>query len=347
VKRFLMLVRVVLLAVCASCSTGGTGPGVTGTGGATGTAGPGAAGASAVGAAGSGSGTTTGAAGAAPSGGAGTSATGAAGASATGAAGASASGSAGDVGGAAGTAGGAAGTSPSGGDAGAHADAGSVSDATITSHGNKVLIYTKSTGFVHDSTPVAADAIAKAATAAGLVPETSADTAKFVPATLAQYAAVVFVATAGEPVGSPGTMQIQTLVDFVNAGGGLVAIENANHAYDNSAAYVSLIGDDFAGHSGFGPDTCYKDGDHPTNMRLPAMFPVTDEIYFTAKYNMANQVVLRCGSDKRPISWVRQQGAGRVFYTALGHAKESWTSPPLVDGHVLPGLLWTMGRPVP
>ena len=85
-------------------------------------------------------------------------------------------------------------------------------------------------------------------------------------------------------------------------------------------------------------------GMHPTNVKLPAMFPVTDEIYYTSKFNPDNVVVLRCGSDKRAISWVRQQGSGRVFYTTLGHDNHSWTMPPLVDDHVIPGLLWTIGR---
>jgi type 1 glutamine amidotransferase len=82
-------------------------------------------------------------------------------------------------------------------------------------------------------------------------------------------------------------------------------------------------------------------------MRLPATFMVTDEIYYTLNFRVDNQVVLRCGSDKRPISWVRQEGGGRVFYEALGHNDAEWTSPPLVDGLVLPGILWSMGRAVP
>ena len=67
-------------------------------------------------------------------------------------------------------------------------------------------------------------------------------------------------------------------------------------------------------------------------------------IYQFTMLNPANQVVLRCGSDKRPISWLRAEGSGRLFYTALGHADASWTAPPLVDGHVISGLLWTLGR---
>jgi type 1 glutamine amidotransferase len=180
--------------------------------------------------------------------------------------------------------------------------------------------------------------------ALGLACETSQDPTKFTAAGLAPYAAIVLIATAGEPFGSPGTAQVQALVDWVNAGGALVGIENANHAYDNSVPYISLVGGDFNGHAGYGPDTCYSDGLHPSNVKLPAMFAVTDEIYYTSKFNPDNQVVLRCGSDKRAISWVRQQGMGRVFYTTLGHDDHSWTMPPLVDDHVIPGLLWAMGR---
>ena len=206
----------------------------------------------------------------------------------------------------------------------------------------RVLVYTKATGFVHESTPMAAAAISQAVSAAGLLPELSEDPGKFAPAQLAQYAALVLLATTGEPFGSPGTTQIQTLVAYVKNGGALVAIENANHAYDDSVPYISLIGADFNGHPAFGPDTCYTAGDHPSVAMLPASFPVVDEIYEFTQFNPLNQVVLRCGADKRPISWVREEGAGRVFYTALGHDVASWTKPPLVAGHVLPGLLWTL-----
>jgi type 1 glutamine amidotransferase len=236
-------------------------------------------------------------------------------------------------------------------DAGPSAEASLSLDAAgagDTGHGNKVLIYTKTTGFRHASIPAAAAAISKSATAKGLVTEQSEDTAKFVPAQLAQYAAIVLLANSGEPFGTPGTMQIQALIDWVRAGGGLVAIEDANHTYDVapniSLPYIALIGGDFTGHSGFGPDTCYTAANHPSVAMLPASFAVTDEIYYFTKFAADNTVVLRCGSDKRPISWVRNEGAGRVFYTALGHADASWTMPPLVDGHVIPALLWTIGR---
>lgn len=248
-------------------------------------------------------------------------------------------------------------------DAGADTDAASHSDAATAAggHSNKVLIYTATTGFRHESIPAAATAIAAAATAAGLDPvlspadPTTVSTpvpADFAPGALAPYGAVVLLATSGQPLGAPGTVQIQTLIDFVTAGGGLVAIEDASHCYDTdfppvSAPYIALIGGDFNGHTGYGPGTCATVGSHPTNSMLPATFAITDEVYYFKDVAADIQVVLECenpGAAPRPISWVRTQGAGRVFYTALGHADPSWTTGPLVPDHVFPALLWTMGR---
>jgi type 1 glutamine amidotransferase len=230
-------------------------------------------------------------------------------------------------------------------DSGSQAEASAPVDAgtDAASRGNKVLIYSKTTGFRHDSIPVAAAAITKAAAKFDLVAEQSEDPAKFATGQLDKYAAVIMLATTGEPFGTPGTTQTQTLVDFVEGGGALVGIEDCTHAYETEP-YVSLLGGEFSGHIDFGPSTCATVGNHPTVMKFPATFAVTDEIYAFTRLNPKNQVVLQCGTDKRPISWVRNEGKGRVFYTALGHSNEIWTTFPLVDDHVLPGLLWALGR---
>src|SRR2546426_5047003 len=44
-----------------------------------------------------------------------------------------------------------------------------------------------------------------------------------------------------------------------------------------------------------------------------------------------------------PITWARQQGKGRVFYTAMGHLPETWENEfflSLVAG----GIAWAMGH---
>src|SRR5689334_11532371 len=94
-----------------------------------------------------------------------------------------------------------------------------------------VLIFTRSTGYVHKSTPTAALAIARAANSAGVTADISDNPAYFTPASLRRYRAVVLVATAGEPLGSPGTEAIAALTAFIRGGGGLVGIENATNAH--------------------------------------------------------------------------------------------------------------------
>jgi type 1 glutamine amidotransferase len=209
-----------------------------------------------------------------------------------------------------------------------------------------VLIFTRSTGYVHKSTPTAALAIAKAANSAGITADIGEDPAYFTPASLKRYKAVVLLATAGEPLGSPGTLAIAALTAFIRGGGGLVGIENATNAHVKSPEFVALLGAIFIGHpGGLRTTTCEKLGDHPSIARLPASFSVTDEIYAFKDLRPDNQIVLRCGDgdDKIPVAWYRAEGAGRIFFTALGHRPEQWNEPPLVADHVLPGVLWAMG----
>jgi type 1 glutamine amidotransferase len=262
---------------------------------------------------------------------------------------------------------------PSGSDAaaGGTPDAGAAAGATGSS---KVLIYGVTTGFRHGSITAAANAITKAAEAAGLTTElvgctdatNKADPTKFTAQALAQYGAVILLAVSGEPFGYPATTEIQNLVDYVQHGGALIGIEDADHCYDGqfnghpaSGPYVNLIGNDFVGHpGGVAPATCTKVGTSPAVTQLPATFGTTDEIYATSMFRMDNQTVLTCVSSgdgthtMRPVSYVREEGAGRYFYTALGHNDVSWTAPMddkapttrLVEDHVVPALLWAMRR---
>ena len=265
-----------------------------------------------------------------------------------------------------------------GGSSGA-AGSGAALDAGTTdaSRSNKVLIYgvTAAPSYRHDSIPAAAAAIAQAAAAAGLTTEVVGasnatnvvDATKFTAAALAEYGAVILLANDGEPFGYPATQEIQNLVDYVLGGGALIGIECATDCYGGafsgpmdghpmSMPFHTLLGGTMNGHSNFAPAKCTKMGTHPSVTSLAPTFNLTDEIYAFSYFRMDNQVVLTCVSSTdlnsvRPISWVREEGSGRVFYTALGHPAASWTAPMdpnaesrLVDDHVLPGLLWAMRR---
>ena len=363
--RFVAIMLAALLPLgCGGTSSPGGATGAAGAG--TGAAGTGAAGAGAAG-----TGTTTGQAGD-TGGAAGGGTTGAAGA-ATGTGGAAGTtGSAGTTG-AAGTG---AGGSATGGTGALDAGTGGATDAgkppTDASGSTKVLIYGVTTGFRHGSITAGANAITTALATHGLTTElvgttdatNKADPTKLTAQALAGYGGVVLLAMSGEPFGYPATTEIQNLVDYVHNGGALVAVEDADHCYDGqfnghpeSLPYVNLIGNDFSGHpGGVAPATCTTMGTNASVMQLPATFGTTDEIYATTMFRADNQIVLVCKSSgdtmMRPVSYVREEGAGRMFYTALGHDDARWTAPMdakaansrLVENHVVPALLWAMRR---
>lgn len=213
---------------------------------------------------------------------------------------------------------------------------------------NRVLVFTRTTGYRHASIEPAVAALRRAGTPLGVAVEASEDVARFTPDGLAAYGAVVLLSTTGEPLGPPGRT-LDALADYVRRGGGLVAVHAAADAYAGADRYVRLVGGLFDGHPGdVRPASCRKEGDHPAVARLPAAFEVRDEYYLFRHFRPDNRVVVRCaavdGRSTIPVAWYREEGAGRVFYTCFGHTEETWTQGRLVADHVVPALLWALGR---
>lgn len=44
-----------------------------------------------------------------------------------------------------------------------------------------------------------------------------------------------------------------------------------------------------------------------------------------------------------PVSWVRDHGQGRVFYTNFGHNEATWSDPAFLE-HAAEGIAWAVGR---
>jgi uncharacterized protein len=212
-----------------------------------------------------------------------------------------------------------------------------------------VLLFHRATGYVHESKGAAALAIQRGLAAFDVMGIISEDPVAVTVAKLASYRAVVLIDTTGKPFGDPGSDIIDELVAWVRAGGGLVGIHAASNGHETNPAYVGLIGGDFTEHpGGVRMGRCQPEGMHPSVVRLPAMFTLTDEFYQFQNFRPDNIVDLRCdaltGNQKLPIAWHRDEGAGRVFFTALGHSADEWNDRRIVADHVIPGILWTIRR---
>ena len=123
--------------------------------------------------------------------------------------------------------------------------------------------------------------------------------------------------------------QERALLDFVEGGKGVVAIHCASFMFTESDRYIPLIGGQFLRH-GTGEFTAeIVAPDHPAIEGVKP-FRTWDETYVHTRHNPVDRTVLMERVDeegREPYTWVRTQGAGRVFYTAYGHDERTWSQP--------------------
>lgn len=117
--------------------------------------------------------------------------------------------------------------------------------------------------------------------------------------------------------------QERALLDYVEKGGGFLPIHCASACYGASPRFVELVGAKFRSHGAevFAPKTVAK---HPIVDGYQS-FEAWDETYVHSDHNDDRIVLQR--RDQEPWTWVREQGKGRVFYTASGHDHRVWDTP--------------------
>ncbi len=130
------------------------------------------------------------------------------------------------------------------------------------------------------------------------------------------------------------------LTNWIDSGKGLVAI----HSAVESPALTKLIGASSDHHGAVAAiNAAVKDAQHPVVREVTAI-QTEDEPWFF-KSPSADRTILMDrpeGSGREAVTWARNEGKGRVVYTALGHDDPTWKNPTfqaLVRGAVL----WTVG----
>jgi putative membrane-bound dehydrogenase-like protein len=137
--------------------------------------------------------------------------------------------------------------------------------------------------------------------------------------------------------------QETALVEFVEQGGGFVPLHCASACFAKSAKYVALVGGRFKRHgTGIFKPIVVKP-DHPIVQGFHE-FEVWDESYEHSDLTNDRIVLMERveGERREPWTWVRQQGKGRVFYTASGHDERAWRNPGFLN-LVERGIRWSVG----
>lgn len=202
----------------------------------------------------------------------------------------------------------------------------------------RVLYFTLSAGFRHDSIPLSRQVLEDAAVKDGRIEIVWSEDPSVINAENLERFDAVFFFTSGELPFNEA--QKAALLDFVRRGKGFGGVHSATDTCYGWPAYGELIGGRFDGH----PWTqevgiVVEDADHPATHHLAPGFRILDEIYQFREFSRervnvlmrldTNSVDVRIPGVNRvdhdfALAWSHEFGSGRVFYTALGHFDETW-----------------------
>jgi len=252
----------------------------------------------------------------------------------------------------------------------------------------KVLVVTVTKGFRHSSIPTAEKVIAELGEKSGAFTveyarvepkapqfkgedgkpdQAKVDAAikqvlaeKMSPEALKNYDAVIFANTTGD-LPLPDS---QAFLDWIKSGKGFVGMHAAGDTFHHFKPYLDMLGAEFQHHDAqVEVQPINQDTECPACRHLPPNWKVFDEIYQFQNFDRSKVHGLLT-LDKHPnngtpgdypISWCKEYGKGRVFYTSLGHREDVWDpnwqqdrkNPKEVaeayQGHILNGIKWALG----
>jgi type 1 glutamine amidotransferase len=237
---------------------------------------------------------------------------------------------------------------------GRFASVGDTAAFPAAAQGFRVLVFTRTTGFRHDSIPDGIALVQALGAAHGFGVDASENAALFTPQGLAAYRAVIFLNTTGEVLNANQQAAFEA---YVRGGGGWVGVHSAADTEYAWSFYGELLGRGawFMSHPPIQAATLrVEDGAHPSTRHFPARFSFIDEWYnFQADPRGAVDVLLNIdeasyspGSGAmgdHPIAWCHSVGLGRAWYTGLGHRSETYGDAAFAQ-HLLGGILWAAGQ---
>ena len=231
--------------------------------------------------------------------------------------------------------------------------------AGLRAASHRVLYLTQSAAFEHSVLPHSEGVLTRIGAESDRFDVTVSHDASTLTATsLSQYDAIIFYTTGELPMSDA---QKAALLAYVRGGGGFVGVHSATDTFYEWPDYLALIGGYFDGHP-WRQEVAIRveDQSHASTRHLGESFRIDDEIYQFRSWSrsgvhvllsldvesvdMTAQGINRTDGDFA-LAWTRQEGSGRVFYTALGHRPEVWDDERF-QRHLVEGITWAMGEDV-
>lgn len=219
----------------------------------------------------------------------------------------------------------------------------------------KILVFSKTAGFRHDSIPAGIAMVKQIAMDNGYSVDTTEDASLFTAANLAKYTTVVFMNTTGDIFDAN---QEAAFKAYIEGGGGFVGTHSAADTEHGWAWYTgTLLGGAEFLHHGDGIPRARIKIEKTTNKlvnHIGTEWFLSDEWYFWVKNPRGVGNVDVLGTLDRssytsnypvadhPIIYTNTIGKGRTFYTAIGHVDANFSDPNMVE-MIRKAIEWTSG----
>ncbi|MGX7829708.1 ThuA domain-containing protein [Actinokineospora sp. 24-640] len=214
------------------------------------------------------------------------------------------------------------------------------------------LVFSKTTGFRHDSIPAGITAIQALGSQHGFQVTATEDANAFTDTNLARYDVVVWLSTTGDVLND---QQQAAFERYIRAGGGYAGVHSASDTEYGWSWYGGLVGAYFASHpANQNASVKVEDPAHPSTAHLGPRWQRYDE-WYNYRTNPRGSVHVLASLDEssyspgagamgaeHPVAWCHEYDGGRSWYTGMGHTAEAFNDQGF-RRHLLGGLQTAAG----
>lgn len=156
-------------------------------------------------------------------------------------------------------------------------------------------------------------------------------------------------------------------IKWIEDGHAFIGMHSASDTFHGFPGFLDMLQGEFAGHGAQVPaDLVAGDTQHPANGGIGEKWNLSlEEMYRIKQHDRAKVRALwylrhdpneTAKAGYNAVSWCRNAGKGRVFYTSLGHREDLWSADPALkdrknsveiskqyQAHLLGGISWALG----
>jgi type 1 glutamine amidotransferase len=213
-----------------------------------------------------------------------------------------------------------------------------------------VLVFSRTTGFRHDSIPDASAAVRGLGDQNSFLVDATEDPSVFTDSTLAGYSAVIFMLTTGHILEAD---QQAAFERYIQAGNGFVGVHSAADTEYDWPFYSGLVGAYFASHPDIQTAVVHReDANHPSTASLPDLWVRTDGWYNfqtnprdradIPSWLASTRRAVRVAMGDHPIAWHQLCPVARLVHREADTPAESYVEP-LFLAHLLGGIEYAAG----